>query len=60
LEQLEYAIDDLRRRFGYHIIQRGIIFEDRKLTGINPRDHTIHPVGYVDGPIITDYQLKHA
>jgi DNA polymerase-4 len=60
LEQLEHAIDDIRRRFGYHTIQRGIIFEDWKLTGINPRDHTIHPVSFVDGPINTDYRLKHA
>jgi len=59
LEKLEESIDDLRRRFGYRIIQRGIIYEDRKLTGINPKDdHTIHPVNYFDGTIDTDYTLR--
>ena len=59
MEKLEESIDDLRRRFGYHIIQRGIIYEDRKLTGINPKDdHAIHPVGYFDSPIVTDYTLR--
>ena len=59
-EQLEYMVDDLRRRFGYHIIQRGIIFEDRQLTGINPKDHVIHPENFFDGAITTDYVLKHS
>jgi DNA polymerase-4 len=59
-ETLEYTIDDLRRRFGYHCIQRGIIYEDKKLTGINPKDHTIHPVNFFDGAISTDYGLKHS
>jgi hypothetical protein len=48
----------LRRRYGYHIVQRGIVFEDRKLTGINPKDHTIHPINFFDGAITTDLQLK--
>jgi DNA polymerase-4 len=60
LERLETAIDELRNRFGYHIIQRGIIYEDRKLTGINPKEHTIHPINFFDTPIITDYQIKHS
>ena len=59
LETLENSIDDLRRRFGYHIVQRGIIFEDKKLTGINPKDdHTIHPVNFFDNAISTDYSIK--
>jgi len=58
LEQLEYAIDNLRQRFGHNIIQRGILCEDRKLTGINPKDNTIHPVNFFDAPIAADYQLK--
>ena len=59
LEKLEESIDDLRRRFGYRILQRGIIYEDWKLTGINPKDdHTIHPLNYFDGTIVTDYTLK--
>ena len=59
LEAFELSIDDLRRRFGYHIIQRGIIYEDIKLTGINPKDdHVIHPINFFEGTISNDYQLK--
>jgi len=57
MESFERSVDDMRRRFGYHIIQRGIIFEDRKLTGINPKDeHVIHPINFFDGAL--DYTLK--
>ena len=59
LEILEKSIDDVRKRFGYQIIQRGIIYEDRQLTGTNPKEeHTIHPINYFDGKILTDYDLK--
>jgi DNA polymerase-4 len=58
METMEYTIDDLRRRYGYTIVQRGIVFEDRKLTGINPKDHTIHPINFFDGAISVDLQLK--
>lgn len=52
LEDLEYSIDDIRRRFGYNSIQKGIIFVDKKLTGINAKDdHVIHPVNFFDGVI---------
>jgi DNA polymerase-4 len=60
LEKLEIAIDELRGRFGYRIIQRGIIYEDRKLTGINPKEQTIHPINFFDTPITADYQMKHS
>ena len=57
LEAFEMAIDDLRRRFGYQAIQRGILYEDRKLTGINPKDdHTIHPINFFDSAI--DYRVN--
>jgi len=59
LETFEETVDDLRRRFGYHIIQRGILYEDNKLTSINPRDdHVIHPLNFFEGTISNDYQLK--
>ena len=52
LEALEISIDNLRRRFGYGIVQRGILLEDGKLAGINPKDdHTIHPINYFEGSI---------
>ena len=57
-ERFEYEVDRLRERYGYFIIQRGILLEDRNLTGINPKNHTIHPVSFFDGAISTDYQLK--
>jgi DNA polymerase-4 len=59
LEVLEQSIDDLRRRFGYNVIQRGILYEDRQLTRINPKDdHTIHPINFFDGTIKSEYDLK--
>ncbi|MDR1065338.1 MAG: DNA polymerase IV [Oscillospiraceae bacterium] len=49
-ERLEYAIDDIRRRFGHHAIDRALLRLDDKLGRLNPKaDHTIHPVGYVNG-----------
>lgn len=58
-ELLEQTIDNVRRRYGYDIINRGIIYEDRKLTGVTPKeDNTIHPVSFFDGKIIQDYDLK--
>lgn len=53
LEKVEHTIDDIRRRFGHHSIQKGILLIDRALTGINPKDdHTIHPFNYFDGAIL--------
>ncbi len=47
MEILEHTVDDIRDRFGYLAIQRGIMYEDTKLMGIDPKGtHTIHPVGY--------------
>ncbi len=53
LERIEHTMDDIRRRFGHHIIKQGILFADSALTGINPKDdHTIHPFNYFDGAIL--------
>ncbi|MCL2351856.1 MAG: DNA polymerase IV [Firmicutes bacterium] len=51
-EKLELMVDSVRRRYGHFIIQRGMLMEDAALTGENPRDHTVHPVSYFDGPIV--------
>jgi len=41
------AVDDIRRRFGFYSIQRGLMYQDRKLSAVNAReDHTVHPHGY--------------
>ena len=52
-EIVERTVDEIRARFGYSAIQRGIILKNKDLTSINPKDdHVIHPVGYLDGKII--------
>lgn len=46
-EQLEVAVDELRRRFGHAAVSRAVTMCDPSLGTINPKDdHTIHPVGY--------------
>ncbi|SDF29542.1 DNA polymerase IV [Sporolituus thermophilus] len=47
VENLERAIDAIRRRFGHYSIQRAEMLIDRRLTGFNPKDeHVIHPVSF--------------
>jgi DNA polymerase-4 len=46
-ETIEYTMDGLRRRFGHHSIDVGLMGLDRKLGKLDAKaDHTIHPVGY--------------
>lgn len=41
------AVDDIRRRFGFYSIQRGLMYQDRILSAVNAKeDHTVHPHGY--------------
>ena len=45
--KVDNAVDDIRRRFGFYSIQRGIMFCDRVLSSVNAKeDHTVHPHGY--------------
>ena len=45
--KLERTVDDIRRRFGHFSIQKAIMFTDKPLTGLNPKDdHVIFPVSY--------------
>ncbi|MCL2223054.1 MAG: hypothetical protein FWC20_12010 [Oscillospiraceae bacterium] len=47
-EKLEYAIDEIRRRFGHYAIDRVLLHFDSKLGKLNPKEeHVIHPVGYL-------------
>jgi DNA polymerase-4 len=47
LERLEYTIDDIRRRFGHHSINRALLAIDNKLGKLDAKaDHIIHPLGY--------------
>ena len=45
-EKIDRAVDAVRERYGYTSVQRAIVYTDAKLGGINPTEHTIHPVGF--------------
>lgn len=52
MEKLESAIDNVRGRFGYYSIQRGVMYCDRTLSHCDAKgDHTIHPHGFLQGSI---------
>ncbi len=43
-ERMDDAVDDIRRRFGFYSIQRGLMYCDRQLSSVNAKeDHTVHP-----------------
>ena len=42
LDRLDSAVDDIRRRFGYTSIRRGLLLTDRTLASFNPQ--TDHPL----------------
>ncbi|MBQ4059634.1 MAG: DNA polymerase IV [Lachnospiraceae bacterium] len=45
--KMDAAVDDIRRRFGFYSIQRGLMFQDKVLSAVNAKeDHTVHPHGY--------------
>lgn len=45
--KMEDTVDDVRRRFGFYSLQRGIMHLDRGLSAVNAReDHIVHPRGY--------------
>lgn len=47
LEKLDFAIDELRHRFGNTVLQRGIEMVDNSLRGVDIKgENTVHPVGY--------------
>lgn len=47
-EVLEKTIGEIRSRFGYFSIQRGLYLADRPLSGFNPKEeHIIHPVSFL-------------
>lgn len=49
-EQLDSAVDAIRRRFGHFAVQRGVMLTDEQLSNLNPKDdHVIHPVGFYTG-----------
>lgn len=50
LRRADRTVDEIRRRFGYKSIQRGLMYCDRVLSDVNAKeDHTVHPHGYMEG-----------
>lgn len=44
LLKADRAVDDIRRRFGYFSIQRGLMYKDKKLSHLDCKSmHTVHP-----------------
>ena len=47
LGKVDAAVDEIRKRFGFYSIQRGLMYRDRILSSVNAKDdHTVHPHGY--------------
>ena len=47
LMKMDGAIDELRGRFGYFCVQRGIMYQDKILSTLDAEStHTVHPHGY--------------
>lgn len=47
-DDLEHAVDGVRRRFGHFSIQRGIVLTDPALSRLDPKnDHVIHPISFL-------------
>lgn len=45
--KVDAAVDEIRRRFGFYSIQRGLMYQDRVLSAVNAKEeHTVHPHGY--------------
>lgn len=43
-EKVDKAVDEIRKRFGYHSVQRAVMFQDKLLANLNAKeDHTVHP-----------------
>lgn len=47
-QRMDRAVDEIRRRYGFASIQRGLALTDASLRGLNAKeDHTVHPHGYM-------------
>lgn len=46
--RMDQTVDIIRKRFGFYSIQRGIMYQDRKLSALNAKeDNIVHPRGYM-------------
>jgi len=44
---IDRTVDDIRRRYGYHSVHRGLTGLDDKLGKLNAREeHVVHPIGF--------------
>lgn len=45
--KVDSAVDDIRRRFGFYSVQRGLMYFDKMLSAVDAKaEHTVHPHGY--------------
>lgn len=45
--KMDVAVDNIRKRFGFYSIQRGLMYRDSILSACNAKeDHIVHPIGY--------------
>ena len=45
--KVDAAVDNIRKRFGFYSIQRGLMYQDRILSACDAKSaHTVHPHGY--------------
>ena len=48
-QRMDKAVDEIRRRFGFYSIQRGISMLDSTLKSLNAKeDNIVHPHGYME------------
>lgn len=48
LEVVDQAVDDIRHRFGFYSIQRGVMYTDAALSHLNAKEeHIVHPHGCI-------------
>ncbi len=46
-QKMDVAVDEIRKRFGFYSVQRGLMFQDSELSKVNAKEeHTVHPHGY--------------
>lgn len=45
--KVDTAVDDIRRKFGFYSVQRGLMYFDKMLSSVDAKaEHTVHPHGY--------------
>ena len=45
--RVDAAVDNIRERYGFYSLQRGMMLQDPQLSELNAREeHTVHPHGF--------------